>query len=295
MTAQLIDGKAFAKQIQSEIADRVGEYVGRGNPRPKLVAVLVGEDPASQVYVRNKQRACERVGIDSELRRLPSELTTEELLDQVDELNRDEQVNGILVQLPLPEQIDEQEVLDRILPLKDVDAFHPENVGLLSQGRPRFLPCTPHGIVQLLDRSQMEVAGKKAVVIGRSDIVGKPIALMLMQKGLPNIRAGNATVTVCHSRTQDLADVVRQADLVVAAIGKANFVTGDMLKPGAVVIDVGINRLENQLVGDVDFESARNVAGWITPVPGGVGPLTVTMLLENTLMAAHLQAGVTVT
>ena len=291
LAAQIIDGKSFAKQIQEEIRQRVEEHVSGGGPKPKLAAVLVGENPASQVYVRNKQRACERVGIDSELHRPSAEISTEELLALVDQLNTDESVSGILVQLPLPDQIDEQKVLDRIDPMKDVDAFHPENVGLLSQGRPRFLPCTPHGIVQLLDRSGVDTSGKSAVVIGRSDIVGKPIASMLMQKGLPGIKAGNATVTVCHSRTQDLASVVREADIVVAAIGKANFVTADMIKPGAVVIDVGINRLDDKLVGDVDYDPVSEVAGMITPVPGGVGPLTVTMLLDNTLMACKLQIG----
>ena len=289
MTAKLIDGKALSKKIQGEIRERVEQHLSQGNPKPKLAAVLVGENPASQVYVRNKQRACERVGIDSELHRLPVNVSHEEVMALVDQLNGDAGVNGILVQLPLPQQIDELEILDRIDPLKDVDAFHPENVGLLSQGRPRFLPCTPHGIVQLLDRSGVDCSGKSAVVIGRSDIVGKPIASMLMQKGLPGIKSGNATVTVCHSRTQDLPAVVRGADIVVAAIGKANFVTADMIKPGAVVIDVGINRLEDRLVGDVDFDAVSQVAGMITPVPGGVGPLTVTMLLDNTLLAANLQ------
>ncbi len=294
MTAKLMDGKALAKLIQSEIKQRVADHVAAGNPQPKLAAVLVGDDPASKVYVRNKERACERVGIASELHRLSGDIDHDQLLALVNELNRDDDVNGILVQLPLPDQIDEQAILDTIDPLKDVDAFHPENVGLLSQGRPRFLPCTPHGIVQLLDRHDVDCSGKSAVVIGRSDIVGKPIASMLMQKSLPNIKAGNATVTVCHSRTQDLAGVCRQADILIAAIGRANFVTAEMVKPGAVVIDVGINRLDGKLVGDVDFDAVSQVAGMLTPVPGGVGPLTVTMLLENTLMGAKIQNRVAV-
>jgi len=287
--AKLIDGKTIARQIQDEIKLRVQEIAARGIT-PKLAAVLVGEDPASKVYVRNKQRACERVGIESEMHRMPADTTNDQLMEVVQNLNADPSVNGILVQLPLPKQIDELKILDAIDPLKDVDAFHPENVGLLSQGRPRFLPCTPHGIVQLLDRSSVDVSGANAVVIGRSDIVGKPIALMLVQKQLPQLKSANATVTICHSRTKNLAEIAASADILIAAIGKPNFVTSDMVKPGAVVIDVGINRLDDRLVGDVDFDSVKEVAGMITPVPGGVGPLTVTMLLENTLKAAGLQS-----
>ena len=292
MAAEIIDGKAIAREIQGEIKQSVGAYVGSGATPPRLAAVLVGEDPASQVYVRNKQRACERVGIESELHRLPASTSNGELLALVDQLNRNPDVNGILVQLPLPSGIDELQILDSIDPLKDVDAFHPHNVGLLSQGRPRFLPCTPHGVVQLLVRSQVPTEGAHVVVLGRSDIVGKPTGLMLLQKSLPGLPgAGNATVTLCHSRTRDLRQVTLQADILVAAIGKPEFVTADMIRPGAAVIDVGINRVDDRLVGDVDFAGVANVAGKITPVPGGVGPLTVTMLLQNTLKAAELQRG----
>jgi methylenetetrahydrofolate dehydrogenase (NADP+)/methenyltetrahydrofolate cyclohydrolase len=289
VTAQILDGKALSKEIQAEIKTAVGEFVERAGSAPKLVAVLVGEDPASQVYVRNKERACARVGVESDLRRLSAETTTEELLTLIEELNEDHQVNGILVQLPLPSHIDTLRVLDSVDPAKDVDAFHPHNVGLISQGRPRFLPCTPHGIVQMLARSGVKTTGKHVVVIGRSDIVGKPMMQMLSNKdvGLGPDYA-NATVTMCHSRTVDLPGFVRQADIVVAAIGKAKFVTADMIKPGAVVIDVGINRTDDGLVGDVDYEGVAEVASKITPVPGGVGPLTVTMLLQNTLTAAKL-------
>ncbi len=289
MTAQILDGKALSKEIQAEIKTAVAEFVERAGSAPKLVAVLVGEDPASQVYVRNKERACARVGVESDLRRLSAETTTEELLTLIEELNEDHQVNGILVQLPLPSHIDTLRVLDSVDPAKDVDAFHPHNVGLISQGRPRFLPCTPHGIVQMLARSGVKTTGKHVVVIGRSDIVGKPMMQMLSNKdvGLGPDYA-NATVTMCHSRTVDLPGFVRQADIVVAAIGKAKFVTADMIKPGAVVIDVGINRTDDGLVGDVDYEGVAEVASKITPVPGGVGPLTVTMLLQNTLTAAKL-------
>jgi methylenetetrahydrofolate dehydrogenase (NADP+)/methenyltetrahydrofolate cyclohydrolase len=290
LAARIIDGKAIAREIQTEIKDRVQDFRHRTNITPKLAAVLVGEDAASQVYVRNKQRGCKRVGIESELHRLPVDTTSEQLLKLIHRLNHDSTVHGILVQLPLPPGIDEKSILDSIDPRKDVDAFHPHNVGLLSQGRPRFLPCTPHGIVQLLDRSNVEVAGKNVVVIGRSDIVGKPIAMMLQQKKLPGLQAANATVTVCHSRTQNLAEITRTADILIAAIGKPDFVSADMVKPGATVIDVGINRVQDRLVGDVDFDAVCQIAGMITPVPGGVGPLTVTMLLENTLSAAKIQS-----
>ena len=289
MSATTIDGKQISKDIQAEIKQQVAEFVAAGYQSPKLVAVLVGEDPASQVYVRNKERACKRAGIDSQLVRMSGESTTEQLLDLVNQLNADTSVSGILVQLPLPPAIDAIKVLDAISPLKDVDAFHPENVGLLSQGRPRFLPCTPFGIVHILKRSGIATSGKSVCIIGRSDIVGKPMALMLAQKDSPlGPDMANATVTLCHSRTKDLASVCAQADIVIAAIGKPEFVTADMLKPGAIVIDVGINRTDDGLVGDVDFKSAVEVASQITPVPGGVGPLTVTILLENTLKAAQL-------
>jgi len=290
MTAEILDGKAIAKQIRDELAIEVVEFIQNFGKVPKLAAVLVGDDPASQVYVRNKERACEKAGIDSELHRLPAETTQEELLELIAELNRDDSVSGILVQLPLPKQIEEQRVLDAISAWKDVDAFHPENVGRMSQGRPRFLPCTPHGVQQLLHRYNIETSGKHVVVIGRSEIVGKPIASMLAQKdsGM-GPTAANATVTICHSRTGDLAAVTRTADILIAAIGRANFVTADMVKPGAVVVDVGINRTDDGLAGDVDFDAVKEVASYITPVPGGVGPLTIAMLLRNTLTACSLQ------
>lgn len=291
MPATLLDGKAISKQIQAETKQRVQDFVDSGQRQPTLAAVLVGDDPASQVYVRNKERACGRVGIASQLIRLPADQSTADLLKVVDELNNDSAVNGILVQLPLPAQIDAREVLDAIDPIKDVDAFHPHNVGLISQGRHQFLPCTPHGIVQMLKRYGISTQGKSVCVIGRSDIVGKPMAMMLTGKdcGLGPEMA-NATVTVCHSRTSDLSSVAKQADLLIAAIGQPKFVTAEMIKPGAVVVDVGINRTDDGLVGDVDFDAAVEIAGHLTPVPGGVGPLTVTMLLENTLKAAKLQS-----
>lgn len=290
MSATLLDGKAISKQIQSETKAKVQALIDEGHSQPKLAAVLVGDDPASQVYVRNKERACTRVGIASELIRMPAESTTDDLLATVDRLNRDVNVNGILVQLPLPSQIDSRKVLDAIDSKKDVDAFHPTNVGLISQGRHQFLPCTPHGVVQMLKRYGIETQGKKVCVIGRSDIVGKPMAMMLSgyDCGL-GVELANATVTLCHSRTENLASVTSQADIVIAAIGKAKFVTAEMVKPGAVVVDVGINRTDDGLVGDVDFDAVSEVASYLTPVPGGVGPLTVTMLLENTLLAARLQ------
>ena len=287
MSGTILDGKAFSKEIRAEIAEEVATFKESGGPTPCLAAVLVGEDPASQVYVRNKEKACETAGMKSVLHRLPVETTTEQLLELVAELNGDSSIHGILIQLPLPDQIDETRVLDAVDPIKDVDAFHPENVGRIVQGRPRFLPCTPHGIQQLLVRNQIPIAGQNVTIIGRSEIVGKPMAIMFMQRG----EGGNATVTVCHSRTKDLPSVTRQADILVVAIGKAKFLTADMVKPGAVVIDVGINRTDDGLVGDVDFEAVKEVAGKITPVPGGVGPLTITMLLHNTLTAARLQAG----
>ena len=287
MTAQRLDGKAISKQIQAETKIKVADFVSQSGHAPVLAAVLVGDDPASQVYVRNKERACKRVGIESRLIRMSADSSTQDLLDKVNELNQDSQVSGILVQLPLPDQCDSRAILDAINPDKDVDAFHPHNVGLISQGRPRFLPCTPHGIVQMLKRYEIETTGKHVCVIGRSDIVGKPMAMMLGQRdsGLGPEMA-NATVTLCHSRTPNLAEMTKQADILIAAIERANFVTPEMIKPGATVVDVGINRTDDGLVGDVDFDAAMEVAGFVTPVPGGVGPLTVTMLLENTLTAA---------
>lgn len=288
MSAQIIDGKAIAQKVRSGLGEEVASFQAKTGIQPHLAAVLIGEDPASAVYVRSKQRACEQTGIGSTLHQLPTETTQQELLDLVQQLNNDPVIHGILVQLPLPDHIDELGILDAVTPLKDVDAFHPENVGLIVQGRPRFLPCTPHGVQQMLIESGTEVAGKHAVVLGRSEIVGKPMALLLMQKG----EAANATVTICHSRTQNLAEITRSADILIAAIGKPEFVTADMVKPGASVIDVGTNRTaEKKLVGDVAFDEVKEVAGAISPVPGGVGPMTITMLLKNTLMAARIAAG----
>lgn len=287
MTARLIDGKAIAESFRADIARRAAELKSRTGVTPFLAAVLTGDDPASAVYVKNKHAACEKAGFGSEVIRLPAHTTEQELLDVIARFNGDATVHGILVQLPVPRQINSQRVLDAVTPLKDVDCFHPENVGRMAQGRPRFLPCTPAGVQRLLIESGTETAGRHVVVLGRSDIVGKPLAMMLMQKG----QGANATVTVCHSQTRDLPAIVRSADIVVAAIGVPRFVTREMVQPGAVVIDVGINRVDGKLVGDVDFEPVAEVAGAITPVPGGVGPMTITLLLENTLTAARLQAG----
>lgn len=289
MAAAIIDGKAVAADLRLALAEDVSKFVEATNVQPHLAALLVGEDPASAVYVRNKQRACDKAGLRSTLHRLPAEITEEGLLTLITQLNDDPTVHGILVQLPLPGHIQEQVVLDAVTPLKDVDCFHPENVGLMVQGRPRFLPCTPHGVQQLLLTSGTQVAGAHAVVLGRSEIVGKPMAMMLVQRG----EAANATVTVCHSRTEGLAEITRQADIIIAAIGKPRFVTADMVKPGAVIIDVGINRVDDKLVGDVDYEPVAEVASAITPVPGGVGPMTIAMLLQNTLTAAQLSVGMT--
>ncbi len=286
MTARILDGKAIALEIRQEIAAEVVLAKARGI-QPCLVAVLVGEDPASHVYVRNKETACERAGITSRVCRMPAQTSTTELLALLTKLNADPSVHGILVQLPLPTQIDERRVLDAVSPHKDVDAFSPENVGLISQGRPRFLPCTPHGVLQLLGRCGIPTAGKEVVVVGRSDIVGKPIAMMLVQRTGPlGPTNANATVTCCHSQSSDLRSITQRAEILIVAIGKTSFITADMVRPGAVVIDVGINRLGDKIVGDVDFASVSAVASAITPVPGGVGPLTIAMLLRNTLDAA---------
>ena len=287
MPAMLLDGKALALELQTELATEVAAFKSQSQVTPTLAAVLVGANPASEVYVKNKRLACERVGMQSQLHRVRVDVTQDELLHLIMELNDDPLTHGILVQLPLPPHIRADEILDAVNPLKDVDAFHPENVGRIMQGRPRYLPCTPHGIVKLLERQQVKVAGAEVVVVGRSDIVGKPIAMMLVQRG----PVADATVTICHSRTKDLAEVTRRADILIVAIGQAKFITADMIKPGAVVIDVGINRTDAGLCGDVDFAGASEVAGMITPVPGGVGPLTVTMLLYNTLAVARLLSG----
>ena len=283
MSAQIIDGAGIARQMRAEIAEEVVDFIQNNRVVPCLAAVLVGDDPASDVYVRNKRRACEEVGIGSQLHRLGSATTQDELLNLIGQLNRDPQVHGILVQLPLPSQIDVQRVLQAVSPAKDVDAFHPENVGLLVQGQPRFLPCTPHGIQHLLVRSGIPIAGQHVVILGRSNIVGKPLALMLSQRG-PH---ADATVTLCHSRTRDLAALTLLADILVVAIGSPKFVMAEMVRRGATVIDVGTNRTEAGLVGDVDFDTVRQIAGHITPVPRGVGPMTITMLLQNTLHAAR--------
>ena len=279
--ANIIDGKAISAQIREEIAEKVRIYNEKTGLRPGLAVVIVGENPASQVYVRNKKKACEQVGFNSWVYEMPEQTTQEELDALIDKLNEEKSVHGILVQLPLPAHLDEEHVILRIKPEKDVDAFHPYNVGRITIGDPKFLPCTPAGIMELLDRSNIDVSGKECVVVGRSNIVGKPMALLLLAK--------NGTVTVCHSKTKDLKEVCRRADILVVAIGKADFITADMVKEGAVVIDVGMNRnAEGKLTGDVDFESVSEVASYITPVPGGVGPMTITMLLQNTLKAAEV-------
>ncbi len=285
MSARIIDGKAVSQRLRNDLAADVAAFKQLTGVTPHLAAVLVGDDPASAVYVRSKNKGCEQAGMQGSLHTLPAGASQSQLLDLVARLNADPAVHGILVQLPLPKQIDETVVLDAVDPLKDVDGFHAINVGLLSQGRPRFVPCTPLGCQTLLVDAGIPTAGAHAVVIGRSEIVGKPMASLLVQKGA----GGDATVTICHSRTKDLAGVVRTADIVVAAIGRPRFVTADMIKPGATVIDVGINRTETGLVGDVDYEAVAAVAGAITPVPGGVGPMTIAMLLRNTLRAAQLQ------
>ncbi len=290
MAAAILDGKSIAKEIRAEVAEGVAALTAETSVVPTLATVLVGEDPASQVYVRNKQRACEKAGMRGLHKGLSADTSQDVLMSPVAAVHADCDVHGRLGQLPLPKGLDEQPVLDAIHPLKDVDCFHPHNVGLLAQGRPRFLPCTPHGVQQLLHRCGVETAGKHVVVLGRSEIVGKPMAMLLMQRdSMMGPTAANATVTVCHSRTPDLPAITRQADILIAAIGRANFVTDQMIKPGAAVVDVGINRTDDGLVGDVDFAAASEVAGSITPVPGGVGPLTIAMLLHNTLIAAKLQ------
>lgn len=292
MTATILDGKSTALTIRAEIAAEVEQWIAVGKPTPTLAAVLVGEDPASQVYVRNKERACEKAGIASRVIRLPAATSTAELLELLEDLNESKDVNGILVQLPLPRDIDTQKVLDAVTPLKDVDAFAPENVGLMIQGRPRYLPCTPHGVMQILARHNIELAGKHVVVVGRSDIVGKPMANMVVQRDIGfGSKFANATVTICHSQSSDLAAITRQADVLIAAVGRAELITAEMVRPGAVVIDVGINRVGDKLVGDVAFEPLLDIASAITPVPGGIGPLTIAMLLRNTLTACKLQNG----
>jgi len=283
MSAQLLDGKSIAASLREQIRQQVTEHLGSGGTQPGLAVVLVGENPASEVYVRNKQRACGEVGFHSELHRLPAETTQEELLGLIDRLNANPAIDGILVQLPLPKHIDEESVIERILPTKDVDGFHPYNVGRLALRMPVLRPCTPKGVMTMLAHTGIPLEGLDAIIVGQSNIVGRPMALELL--------AARCTITVCHSRTKHLAEKIRASDLIVAAVGRPRFVQGDWVKPGALVIDVGINRLDNgKLVGDVDFEAARDAAAWITPVPGGVGPMTIASLLENTLQAAQLHA-----
>jgi len=277
--AQVIDGVALSKQLRQQISDRVSQLKTQG-VTPGLAVILVGDNPASQVYVRNKIKACEDTGFKSVLEQYPATWTEAELLQRVQALNLDASIHGILVQLPLPEHIDGQKVIEAISPAKDVDGFHVASAGALMVGQPGFWPCTPYGCMKMLESIGYTLRGKHAVVIGRSNIVGKPMALMLLQQ--------HATVTICHSATADLGQITRQADVLIAAVGKQNLVTADMVKPGAVVIDVGMNRnAEGKLCGDVDYEGVKQVAGWITPVPGGVGPMTITMLLMNTLEAAE--------
>jgi len=279
--AKLLLGKEVSQRIKGELRTEVEQLKEKGI-NPGLAVIIVGDDPASRVYVNNKKKACEECGIYSEEYALPAETTEKELLDLIEVLNGRKEISGILVQLPVPKHIDEKKIISAIAPEKDVDAFHPVNVGKIMVGDFDFVPCTPAGVMELIAESGIDVAGKECVVVGRSNIVGKPQAMLLLHK--------NGTVTVCHSRTKDLASKTREADILVVAVGIPNFVTGDMIKPGAVVIDVGINRMEDKkLVGDVEFESAEKIAGAITPVPGGVGPMTIAMLMKNTVKAAIIQ------
>lgn len=279
MKAEIISGKIMSEEIRNDIRTRVEKLKKEYNYVPGLAVILVGDDPASEIYVNNKGKGCNEVGIHSETIRMNAETTQEELIGTIRRLNEDPSVNGILVQLPLPRHLDENAVLAEIVPEKDVDGFHLLNVGHLMTGTEGVVPCTPKGALKMIRSTGIDLNGKEAVVIGRSNIVGKPMAMLLLQE--------NCTVTMCHSRTKDLATHTRNADVLVVAVGKPGFVTGDMIKPGAVVIDVGINRVNGKVTGDVDFESASEVAGWITPVPGGVGKMTITMLLENTVEAAE--------
>ncbi len=294
MTARIIDGKAIAAEVRAEIARHAADLRDRFGRPPGLATILVGDNPASQAYVRMKHKACKDAGFHSVENRYPADANPKEVMDKIRAFNADPAIDGILVQLPLPDHFDEDEVLHLVDPDKDVDGFHPENVGKLSQGRDSFVPCTPLGIQVLLQKSGIETKGKLAVVLGRSNIVGKPMALLLMQKR----DGGDATVCVCHSRSAQLKEMCRQADIVIAAIGRAGFVTADMVRPGATVIDVGINRVDDpstqkgyRLVGDVEYEPVAQVAGAITPVPGGVGPMTIAMLLNNTLESACKRLG----
>ena len=288
---KIIDGKAVAKQLVSEIAKEV-EAFSKDFRVPHLAVIIAGDDPASRVYVKSKVRASEKCGIDVDLVKFPADIKESELFQKLDELNNDNSIDGILVQLPLPSQLDSKKVIERISPYKDVDGFHPYNLGKILEGDPLFVPCTPLGIIELLKRYNVKTTGKKAVVVGRSVIVGKPIAMLLANKS----KNGNATVTICHSKTAGIKKILSEADIIVCAAGKAKMVNGDMVKPGVIIIDVGINRIKDEtvkrgyrLVGDVDFESVSPKASLITPVPGGVGPMTVAMLMKNTLKAARLK------
>ena len=280
--AEIISGKIVSEKLRSELRDEIAEFKNKNGITPGLAVIMVGNNPASAVYVRNKHKACLDVGIESYQIEFPEDITEDQLLGKIDELNADDKVNGILVQLPLPNGINEERVIERISPEKDVDAFHPSNVGRIMIGNYSFLPCTPAGIISLLDYYNVEISGKRCAVVGRSNIVGKPMALLLTER--------NGTVTLCHSRTQNLDKILLESDIIVVAIGKPEFLKADMVKPGAVVIDVGINRTsEGRLVGDVAFDEVSQVASMITPVPGGVGPMTITTLLRNTLLAAKMQ------
>jgi len=283
----LLDGKATAQSIRTELKAEVAELTPKFGRAPGLAVILVGDDPASQVYVRNKERACAEVGVNSIPHRLSASTTQQELEALIDSLNADEAVDGILLQLPVPKGLDSRRCLERIRPDKDVDGFHPENMGRLAQGLPGFAPCTPAGVMELLKRYDLSPQGKKAVVVGRSNIVGRPLSIMLSQPG----RFGDATVTLCHSRTPDLAHQCRQADFLFAAIGRPKFITCDMVKPGAVVIDVGINRVDDCLMGDCDYECIVGTASAMTPVPGGIGPMTIAMLMQNTVLAYKAHVG----
>lgn len=293
MTAKIINGKQIAADMQAELKEEVAKLKQEGIV-PGLGVILVGDDPASQSYVTAKERACENLGIYSDDNRLVAETTQQDLIGLINRMNTDPKINGILVQLPLPKHLDESEVLLAISPDKDVDGFHPTNIGKMVAGQPAFLPCTPHGVIKLLQRNGVKIEGSHVVIVGRSNIVGKPIANMLIQKN----QNGNATVTVCHTRTKDLAYHTRQADIIIAAAGRPNTITADMVKDGVVIIDVGVNRVEDatrkkgyRLAGDVDFEAVKEKASLITPVPGGVGPMTITMLLHNTVESSKKAAG----
>jgi len=291
MTARILSGKDIAKDIRKELKVEIDELREKHGITPGLAVVLVGEDPASQVYVRNKVKTCEKLGVNSIEHRFPADYPESDLLALIDKMNKDDAIHGILVQLPLPKHIDEEKVLLSIRPDKDVDGFHPTNVGKMLIGKPDFLPCTPHGCQQILMRSGIETEGKEVVVVGRSNIVGKPVAAILVQKA----KGANATVTICHTRTKDMAAHTKRADILIVAAGVPNAVTGDMVKEGVVVVDVGVNRIgktpegKDKLAGDVDFESVSKKASAITPVPGGVGPMTITMLMMNTVRSAKMR------